>query len=132
MPITKKEFKPLVVVVDDSEFTRKKIISDLDKNGITVVGEAGTAEKAMEVAATTDANIFIIDIVMPQISGLELTKALTDKFRSKISVIAISSLTTESVVIDAISNGALDFLSKPVDINDLISSIAKIIKIRTE
>lgn len=132
MPITKKEFKPLVVVVDDSEFTRKKIISDLDKNGITVVGEAGTAEKAMEVAATTEANIFIIDIVMPQISGLELTKALTDKFRSKISVIAISSLTTESVVIDAISNGALDFLSKPVDINDLISSIAKIIKIRTE
>ncbi|OFZ20804.1 MAG: hypothetical protein A2202_06605 [Bdellovibrionales bacterium RIFOXYA1_FULL_36_14] len=115
-----------IAVVDDSSFSRKTMIEILEEDGHIVVGEASNAEMAIQIAHTTNVDLFIIDVVMPEVSGIELMNALKEYKKKSFAYILISSLNVESVIIDAISGGAQDFISKPFDKNDLLSSVNKI------
>ncbi len=97
----------------------------LEGAGFKVAGTAHSAASALELMANTGANLFIIDVVMPGVSGIALAKTITEK-RSDAAIIMTSSLSTESVVIDAISNGAMDFLKKPFSPQELIDSVEKL------
>jgi len=118
-----KDFK--IIVVDDSDFSRKTMVEILETEGFNIVGEANSAEKALQVAMGTPCNLFIIDIVMPEISGIELAKILNEKFEDS-KIIMVSSLKMENVIIESISNGAHDFISKPFEREELINSVQKL------
>ncbi|WP_164848240.1 response regulator [Halobacteriovorax sp. HLS] len=113
-----------IVVVDDSDFSRNSLITILEKNGFNVVGQASSANDAVPLLVT-GANVFLVDIVMPEVSGLELAKMLTENGKD-IKIIMMSSLNMESIIIESISNGAIDFLTKPFGEQDLIRSLEKI------
>lgn len=115
-----------VVIVDDSDFSRSIIRKMLTEEGIEIVGEANSAEAALAVIKEKKPNIVITDIVMPEISGIELTEKINQTF-SDISVIVISSLSQEHVVLEAIGAGASDFIAKPIQKQQLIDSLEKII-----
>ena len=115
-----------VVIVDDSDFSRSIIRKMLTEEGIEIVGEANSAEIALAVIKEKKPNIVITDIVMPEISGIELTEKINQNF-SDISVIVISSLSQEHVVLEAIGAGASDFIAKPIQKQQLIDSLEKII-----
>lgn len=114
-----------VLVVDDSDFSRNNITAMLDDTRFNVIGEAASAKEAVDILKDRKAHIAIIDVVMPEISGIELADRLNGMFRS-IHIIMISSLAQENVVMDSISAGAADFLQKPFDKATLISSLDKI------
>ncbi|WP_372655163.1 response regulator [Halobacteriovorax sp.] len=113
-----------IVVVDDSDFSRNSLIEILEKNGFTVVGQASSANEAVPLLGT-GANLFLIDIVMPEVSGIELSKIISENSKDA-KIIMMSSLNMESIIIESISNGAVDFLTKPFGEKDLIRSIEKI------
>lgn len=115
-----------VVIVDDSDFSRSIIRKMLTEEGINVVGEANSAEAALMVIKEKSPNIVITDIVMPEISGIELTEKINQSF-DNISVIVISSLSQEHIVLEAIGAGASDFIAKPIQKQQLIDSLEKII-----
>jgi two-component system chemotaxis response regulator CheY len=115
-----------VVIVDDSDFSRSIIKNMLIEEGVDVVGEASGAEEALHVIKEKGPNIVITDIVMPEISGIELTERITHQY-SDISVIVISSLSQERIVLEAISAGASDFIAKPIQKQQLMDSLEKII-----
>lgn len=115
-----------VVIVDDSDFYRSVLREMLKVDGIQIVGEANNAESALMIIKEKNPDIVITDIVMPDISGLELTEKINSKF-SNTSVIVISSLSQEHVILDAISSGASDFIAKPVQKEQLLDSVYKII-----
>lgn len=114
-----------VLVVDDSDFSRNNIASMLEGSRFNVIGEASSAKEAVEILKDRKAHIAIIDVVMPEVSGIELADKLSSMFRD-IHIIMISSLAQENVVMDSISAGAADFLQKPFDKVSLISSLDKI------
>jgi DNA-binding response OmpR family regulator len=114
-----------IAVVDDSDLTRKTIIEILEKEGFEVVGDANSAERALQLAATTQVNIFLIDVVMPDVGGLELLKHIINNYQG-IYIIMMSSLNSEEINLEAISNGALDVLQKPFDKDTLLKSVLKI------
>jgi PleD family two-component response regulator len=118
-----------ILVVDDSDFNRRNMIDILSSEGFNVVGDAKSAEDAIQVAHATRPSLIFIDIVMPEISGLELSKHFQDKGSSERYVIMMSSLNIESMVIESISNGAVDFLQKPFSRDDLIKCVEKIEKL---
>src|SRR5690606_16307381 len=97
-----------------------------DEPKFQIIGEASNAKEAISILKDRNAHIAIIDIVMPGISGLELADTINQNFTG-ISIIMISSLAHESVIIDAISMGASDFIQKPFRKIDLLNSIEKII-----
>ena len=116
-----------IVVVDDSSFSRTLIIKMLKEENFDIAGEAENAKEAIKVIQDTQPHIVITDIVMPEVSGLELT-SMINKSYSEIFVIVISSLSQEHIILDAISAGAADFISKPIEKSTLLNSINKIMK----
>ncbi|MBF0299092.1 MAG: response regulator [Oligoflexia bacterium] len=121
--IQSKEIR--VVIVDDSELSRREITKALEKEKITVVGEASNATEAMTLLASCKAHIVIVDVVMPDISGIELIRKIHENF-PKIIPIVISSLGHQHIILEAISAGASDFLQKPFSKQILVNSIFKI------
>lgn len=116
-----------VVIVDDSDFSRSVIRKMLNEEGITIVGEADRADAALVVIKEKRPNIVITDIVMPEVSGIELTEKITQSF-DEIAVIVISSLSQEHIVLEAIGAGASDFIAKPIQKQQLLDSLDKIMQ----
>ncbi len=97
----------------------------LVEEGISVVGEAGSAESAIAVIKESKPNVVITDIVMPEVSGIELTEKITQN-ADDIAVIVISSLSQEHIVLEAIGAGASDFIAKPIQKQQLLDSLEKV------
>lgn len=114
-----------IIVVDDSDFSRSLISKMLAEDGYRVSGEAASAEAALPMIKEKKPDIVITDIVMPNVSGLELAEKINQSF-SEVSVIVISSLSQEHIVLDAIGAGASDFIAKPIQKQQLVDSIEKI------
>lgn len=115
-----------IVVVDDSDFSRSMIIKMLKESDFQVVGEASSAAQALQVIKDKKPNVVITDIVMPEISGIELTESINQNF-DDVYVIVVSSLSQEHVVLEAIGAGAADFIAKPIGQQQLVDSLEKII-----
>lgn len=115
-----------IVVVDDSDFSRTMIIKMLKDAEFQVVGEAASAALALQVIKDKKPNVVITDIVMPEVSGIELTENINQNF-DDIYVIVVSSLSQEHVVLEAIGAGAADFIAKPISQQQLVDSLEKII-----
>lgn len=115
-----------ILIVDDSNFNRRAMSDILTEEGFNVVGTAASAEEAIQVAHTAKPNLIFVDIVMPDISGLELTKHFQDKGAGEKYIIMMSSLNIESMIIESISQGAIDFLQKPFEPDELIKAVEKI------
>ncbi|MBT3981318.1 MAG: response regulator [Bacteriovoracaceae bacterium] len=130
------EVKPIhenvrVLVVDDSEFARKQITNIVENLGLTVAGEASTPSESIEAIARTKANLIVVDVVMPEMNGIELTKNLLEKFNN-IYIIMVSSLCQENIILDSIAAGAMDFIQKPFEGDTLKTSLVKIAAIIEE
>lgn len=119
----KKKKNTKILIVDDSDFSRSQIASMLQDYNI--VGEAPSAKEAITIMHERTVHIAIIDVVMPEISGIELAEHISENF-DDISIIMISSLGQENIIIDSISAGASDYLQKPISEHNLIASIDKL------
>ena len=117
-----------IVVVDDSDFGRKSVVNILEDNGFNIVGQAESSEKLGEVLSKQDANLFLLDVVMPGQSGIELAKQINEKFRKAV-IIMMSSLSQDHIIIESIATGAIDFLPKPFSADDLLNAVIKATKI---
>lgn len=114
-----------IMVVDDSDFSRSLIQTMLKEEGFQVIAEANSAETALPLIKEKSPHVVITDIVMPNISGIELTEKINKNF-DEVAVIVVSSLSQEHVVLEAIGAGARDFISKPIQKQQLIDSLDKI------
>tara|TARA_B100001971_G_scaffold213155_1_gene245436 strand:+ start:17094 stop:17483 length:390 start_codon:yes stop_codon:yes gene_type:complete len=114
-----------VLIVDDSDFSRNSIKAMLEDTPFQVIGEASNAKDAINILKDRKAHIAIVDIVMPEISGIELTEKLNSTFKD-LYVIIISSLAQENIIMDSISAGASDFLQKPFEKETLLNSLEKV------
>jgi len=115
-----------ILIVDDSAFNRRSMTDILTNEGFNVIGSAASANEAIQLAHSSKANLIFIDVVMPDISGLELTKHFQDKHSGERFLIMMSSINIESIVIESISNGAIDYMQKPFESEDLIKAVEKI------
>jgi DNA-binding NarL/FixJ family response regulator len=116
-----------LIVVDDSDFARAQIISLLKQHGLNVVAEASTAEEALRQIKDKKPHLVITDIVMPDVSGIQLTEKVMSDF-SETGVIVLSSLQHENVVLEAIAAGASDFIAKPIKPVQLIEAVEKYLR----
>lgn len=119
-----QEFR--IVIVDDAEFSRQTTAKILEDHGYSVIGTAGSAEEGLRVFGSVAAiSLFLIDVVMPGSSGFELAQKLSEA-KYKGAIIMMSSLAMESVMIEALSVGAVDFLKKPFTAEELLRSVQKV------
>lgn len=115
-----------VLVVDDATFMRMMIKEILEKKmNCEVVGEAGNGTEAFEKYKELKPDLVTMDITMPKVDGLEGLK-LIRKYDSNAKVIMCSAMGQQAMVVDAIENGALDFIVKPFQPDRVVEAINKV------
>ncbi len=114
-----------VVVVDDSSFSIAFIRGILEEHGFEVVGEAGSLEEVKKVVQEKKPNLVTMDMTLPGTDGLECTRAIHEIDRG-IRVIVVSSMKDDEIVQTAKDNGVSAYIQKPVDSEELITAIKRI------
>lgn len=114
-----------VVIVDDSPFSIAFIRGILERNGLEVVGEAGTLEEVKTVVKDKQPQLVTMDMTLPGTDGLECTRAIHE-IEKNIKVIVISSMMDDEIVKAAKANKVSAYVQKPVDEDELMTSINRV------
>lgn len=105
--------KKVLLIADDEEMNRR-IIGKFLKSSFEVL-EAGNGRKAMELLQTTHIDALLLDIIMPEMDGLEVLKQMKSQREFDGIGVLVATSTKEKTERTALSLGADDVVSKPYD-----------------
>lgn len=114
-----------VLLVDDHQMVRmglKAYFSTLPD--IQVVGEAGTGEEAVRQTAALSPDVVLMDLIMPGMDGVEATRQVK-KVSPRTQVIVVTSYHEDEHIFPAIRAGALSYVLKDIDPDDLADAIRR-------
>ena len=114
-----------VIIADDSDFVRDgmKIILDVDDDFL-VLGTASNGKEAIELAKKETPDVFLMDIQMPYMDGIEATKIIVQENLGK--VLILTTFDDDELVRKALKNGAKGYLIKnhtPEHLKQMIKSV---------
>ena len=103
-----------VLIVDDEYIMRQGIkhLVNWDKEGFLIVGEATNGKEALIMVEELKPHIVVMDVVMPVMDGVELTKEVHEKYPD-IKIIVLSGFDDFCYVKETLKNGAMDYILKP-------------------
>lgn len=113
-----------VMIVDDAAFMRMVLKDILVKNGINVVGEAENGLIAVQKYKELKPDVVTLDITMPELDGLGALKEIM-KVDPNANVIMCSAMGQQIMVLEAIQNGAKDFIVKPFQADRVLAALKK-------
>ncbi len=111
-----------ILVVDDYLPTRRLIIDTLSQSPQYRISEAENGQDALHLFDENDFDLVISDIMMPGMSGMDLLHLIRERNPSA-TVIMITGNPTTDLTVSAIKKGAVDFLTKPFDIDALLYKV---------
>jgi len=103
---------PTVLIVDDSRLMIEMLSDIFRKEGYEIIGEAEYGQESIELYKKLKPDLVSMDIIMPDMTGVEALKGIL-AFDPNAKVIMCSSLTYESLILDAIKAGAKGYIKKP-------------------
>ena len=112
-----------ILIVDDHQIFREGLRSMIEKKpGITVVGEAESGKTAIELARELLPDIVIMDIVMPDMNGIETTRHLAESL-PQVKIIGLSMHDDVRFATEMLKAGASGFLLKDCAFEELVDAI---------
>jgi len=118
-----EEIKANVLVVDDEEQFLKVFSQRLEGRGLKVDTSA-TGEEALKKVKDKDFDAIVLDLVMPGMSGIETLKRIRSE-NPDVQIIILTGHGTIEKSVEAVKEGAVDFLEKPADLNKIMEKIAQ-------
>ncbi|MFZ7101459.1 MAG: response regulator [Peptococcaceae bacterium] len=103
-----------ILICDDSLLVRKKLRATLRKTVSGQIIEASNGAEAVVMYKATKPSLVFMDIVMPNLNGIEAVK-LIKEFDDQAQIIMLSSSGTKNHLKQAIEAGAVNFLQKPLN-----------------
>jgi DNA-binding NarL/FixJ family response regulator len=121
--------KPIrVILADDHELMRAGIRSLVKEvAGVEVVGEAKNGRQVVELVEQLQPDLVLMDIMMPELNGLDATAAIVAKF-PKVRVVMLSMTANEEHVLRALRSGASGYLLKNIGPDELEGAIRAVAK----
>jgi NarL family two-component system response regulator LiaR len=114
-----------ILIVDDHAVVRQGVRAFLETQpDLTVVGEAGSGEEAISLAAETAPDVTLMDLLMPGMDGVEATRRLK-QVSPRSQVIVLTSYHQDEHIFPAIRAGALSYLLKDVGPQELAEAVRK-------
>jgi two-component system, chemotaxis family, chemotaxis protein CheY len=101
-----------VLIVDDAVFMRNILRAIIKDKGFTVVAEAASGIEAMRALHDHNPDIVLLDIILPDVNGLDLLESIL-KTRPQAKVVICSSIGQEPIIKKALDHGAKAFIQKP-------------------
>mgnify|MGYP002629807160 CR=1 FL=1 len=119
-----------ILIVEDNLHFRTLMRTILQALGVEIVEEARDGAEAMEVLASFEADLAIIDWKMDGVDGVECVRRIRngeDNVNKFLPIIMVTGYTDESLAKEARNAGVNDFLSKPISAKSLLSRIKSVI-----
>ncbi|MCR5657169.1 MAG: response regulator [Butyrivibrio sp.] len=116
-----------ILIVDDSKISRRVLRDMLERNGHTVVGEATNGQEGFDDYGKLNPDLVTMDITMPVMDGIEGLK-LIHKAYPDAKVIMITAAGQNEKLKEAVESGAVEFITKPLVEETVITAIAKVLK----
>jgi NarL family two-component system response regulator LiaR len=114
-----------VLVVDDHEIVRRGIITLLETEpDIKVLGQAENGRAALELAESLHPDVILMDLVMPEMDGVEAIREIRERGLSS-HVLVLTSFGSDDKLFPAVRAGALGYLLKDTSPADLVQAIHK-------
>ncbi len=117
-----------LLVVDDDTRIRQLLVSFLQENGF-LVSSAADAETAIKRMKSIIFDLVVLDVMMPGISGIELTRQLRAA-RIEVPILFLSALAESDDRIEGLASGGDDYLAKPFEPRELLLRINNLLKRR--
>lgn len=113
-----------ILICDDASFMRMMLKDILKKNGYTIAGEAENGLEAIKKYKEIKPDLVTMDITMPEMDGITALKEMR-KIDDKANIIMCSAMGQQAMVIEAIQNGAKDFIVKPFQEARVLEAVRK-------
>jgi DNA-binding NarL/FixJ family response regulator len=113
-----------VVLVDDQALVRTGLALVIDTaEGMRVVGEAADGSEALDVVATTQCDLVLMDVRMPTMDGVTATRELVRRHPDRPRIVVLTTFDLDEYAFEALRAGASGFLLKDAPAEDVLAAI---------
>ena len=127
LPAAAPARRPVVLVVDDEELVRNLVCMALRRGGFEAVASA-SGEDALTLLETRPVDLILIDVLMPGVDGFDTVRVLKSRpERARIPVLFMSGFPERNRVLFAGQTGAVDFLTKPLDLKAMLGKVTALL-----
>jgi len=124
--------KERILVVDDEEDILELVRFNLAREGYPVI-PAISGEEALKAAQTEHPDLIVLDLMLPDVDGLEVTKALKNDARTRdISIVMLTAKGEESDIVTGLELGADDYIPKPFSPRVLVARVRAVLRRRAQ
>jgi two-component system chemotaxis response regulator CheY len=116
-----------IMIVDDASFMRMNLKMMLEKNGFKVIGEAVDGLDAIIKYEVLKPDLVTMDITMPEMNGIDALKQIK-RIHPEAKVVMITAMGQEACVKDAVLAGAVGFIVKPFNEEQIVKGLNKILQ----
>jgi two-component system nitrate/nitrite response regulator NarL len=114
------------LLIDDHALFRAGLESLLERRGIEIVASVGSGEDAIRLVRKTTPDVILLDLRMPEISGLDVLKTLSDQ-KPGIPVVMLTTSSEEQDLAAALRKGARGYLMKDMEPDELVIALRDIV-----
>lgn len=115
-----------ILIVDDSRTSRKILRTLIESQGHTVVGEGKNGQEGVQLFQQLKPDLVTMDITMPILDGAEAMKMIR-ALSSEVKIVMITAAGQRNKIIECLRDGANEFLTKPLDENEVKATIDKVL-----
>ncbi len=115
-----------ILIVDDSRTSRRILRGVLEAEGYTIIGEASNGQEGYDMYVQYKPDLVTMDITMPVMDGVQSLKKIKADFPDA-KVIMVTAAGQKHNVVEAVQSGAADFIPKPFDVEQIKSTLKKIL-----
>lgn len=128
-PSTEEERKATILIVDDNNINLSTTSRYLKKFGLNIIS-ANSGQSALQIASQGELDLILLDLHMPNMSGYEVTRHIREgnEVISQIPIIAMTADVLESTRDACMDAGFTGFVTKPVNLPQLVKSIDELLK----
>lgn len=127
-PADSEEKKLRLLITDDSRLLRKKLREELESLGCEVL-EASNGKEAIEMDLAHEPDGVILDIVMPEVGGIEALQVIRE-VSPNVPIVMLSSAGTPQKLMQTLKMGAIDFIQKPYTKEQIVRAVKAIRRAR--
>ena len=122
-----QDYKDTILIVDDTQFMRKMLRDIFEKHDFNIVGEASNGKEAVKLYEELLPDLTTMDITMPEMDGIEALIAIR-KIDPAAQVLMVSAVGSQSKVLEAVKEGAKNFIVKPFEEEKVLEVVNRILK----
>src|SRR5471030_2290541 len=121
---------PRILIVDDNEVNRDILVTRLETYGYEML-QAADGEEAIAAAKKHLPDLILLDVMMPKIDGIEVTRRIkADASMPFMPIILVTAKADSKDVVEGLEAGADEYLTKPVDQTSLVARVKSVLRIK--